>query len=153
MVNTIGICFLLTHIVHIKCFGWLSTQWFSDSGLFSPLTLPFPCRPKSPIASARRWGKSGGEGSHTYYLTTSAWKWLTPAYMPLVRTSHVASSKYKGPWLGKCFPEATQHQGRTTGVFGRELAICNQHRMKYSISCVDFYPLSCIIVFSLNSCY
>ena len=152
MVNTIGICFLLTHIVHIKCFGWLPHNDSVTRAYSLPWLCPSPAD-LSPIASARRWGKSGGEGRHTYYLTTSAWKWLTLAYMPLVRTSHVASSKYKGPWLGKCFPEATQHQGRTTGVFGRELAICHQHRMKYSISCVDFYPLSCIIVFSLNSCY
>ena len=151
MVNTIGICFFLTQSPYQKF-------WMAFYALIQRLRLILSYGSAILLQTWESYNisqkmKKEWCRRHTCYLTTSVQKWFTLAHMPLVRTSPVASSKYRGPWLGKCFPETTQHHGRRPCIFGRELAPCYRQWMKTHVSCVDFYPLSCIIVFSLSHCH
>lgn len=138
--NTIGM-FLAHTKSKLNVFGWLSMLWFSDSGLFHPMALPSPSRPWSPAISARKWRVVGRP---ICYLTTSAWKWLTLAQVLRVRTSDTATSQYKGPGSGKCFPKTTRHQERRHAPLVDSWPSLPQEGNENHVSCVAFYPLSCI---------
>lgn len=146
--STIGMCFLLTQSPNQMFLGGFTLLWFSDSGLFHPMSFPSPSRPWSPTISARKWRVLG---KHICYLTTSAWKWLILARTVLVRPSHMAPSKYKGPWLGKCFLKTTQHWERRTYIFNRDLAIFAMDREWKIMFHVLLLSIILYIVLSLSN--